>query len=407
MPGIDPRSFIVISTFLSALCGFVCFILRNSIPRDIKGLNFWGTACMVMVLSSLLFASRASVDILFSSFGANVAVVTGIVLMYCSIRQFCRRRISPSLYVGIPVTAAILLIWPTFIFDSYRLRIIIVSAVNVAMFIACARVISFSDLKRFPEYFTMTVFSATGLVSAARCLAAILSSATTQPLTDSSSIQYLYLATFAFSVVALSLGFILMVGKRLQIKLEEAALQDGLTGIATRSAFEELAEKELAKSWRTKRESSVLMIDLDNFKSINDEYGHRGGDRVLKDFARRTADVLRSHDLFGRYGGEEFVVLLPNTSELVALKIATRICRAAQEKHDSEIPTFTVSIGLATGMPTSSDIGSFLHQADEALYRAKAAGKNRVESITTRESSFETLEPVSSSESHFWQKKPA
>jgi diguanylate cyclase (GGDEF)-like protein len=392
MPGLDPRSFIVISTCLSALCGFLCFVLRNSIPREIRGLTCWGNACIAMVVSSLLFASRQSIDILFSSFGANVAIVIGIVLMYCSVRQFCNRRGLISLYVGIPLAVAILLIWPTFFVDSYRLRVIIISAVNTGLFIACAQVLGFSNQKRLPEYFTLTVFAATGLVSAARCLFAILSSTTTDPLTDSTPIQYLYLATFAFSLVALSLGFILMVGKRLQIKLEEAAFRDGLTGIATRSAFEELAEKEIAKSWRSRRESSVLMIDLDNFKSINDKHGHRGGDRVLKDFVRRTNEVLRGHDLFGRYGGEEFVVLLPNTSEVIAMKIARRILDAAQEKSGNEIPPFTVSIGLAIGTPKINGMSDFLNQADEALYRAKAAGKNRVDVFSTTKSLIASLE---------------
>ena len=379
MQSLDPRSFILISTCLAALCGFLCLVLRYSVPRDIKGLNSWGISCATLVLASLLFASRGRLTILYSSFIANIAVVTGITLMYCTIRRFCERRPHIALCVLVPSIVATLLIWPTFIADDYRARIIIVSTVNAAVFLAAAQMLWHHRERRFAEIFTLTVFAGTGMVSIARCIFAILSVTVANPLADWSSVQYVYLATFAFSSVALSLGFILMVLKRHQLRLEDAAMRDGLTGVATRSAFETMAQRELAKSYRAQHVSSLLMIDLDNFKSINDQYGHRGGDMVLKEFVRRTTLVLRNHDLFGRYGGEEFVVLLPDTSNEVALQIATRLCETVRQTSSADIPIFTVSIGVATRMPDSEDIGDFLNQADKALYRAKAAGKNRVE----------------------------
>lgn len=379
MQGLDPRSFIIISTCLAALCGFICFVLRYSVPRDIKGLNGWGSACVTMVLASLLFAARGQLDVLYSSFIANIAVVAGITLMYCSIRRFCERSPRIMLCVSVPLAVGALLVWPTFFEDNYRLRIIVVSTFNAAVFFATARVLWRRRDRRFAEYFTMVVFAVTGLVSVVRCIAAVFSLTVANPLADWSSVQYVYLATFAFSLVALSLGFILMVVRRHQLRLEDAALRDGLTGVATRSAFESMAVRELAKSHRARQASSLLMIDLDNFKSINDENGHRGGDLVLKEFVRRTALELRSHDLFGRYGGEEFVVLLPATSEDVAVQIATRLCEVVRETISADIPSFTVSIGVATKMSDGEDLGDFLNQADKALYRAKAAGKNRVE----------------------------
>lgn len=335
-----------------------------------------------MVLSSLLFASRGQLAIVYSSFVANIAVVSGITLMYCSIRRFCERSPQVLLCIAIPLTVAGLLVFPTFIEDSYRLRIGVVSTVNAAVFLAAARLLWRCSKKHFAEYYTCTVFAATGMVSIARCIAATLSLTVVNPLADWSSMQYVYLATFAFSLVALSIGFILMVVKRHQLRLEEAAMRDGLNGVATRSAFESMALREPAKSRRAQRASSLLMIDLDNFKAINDQHGHRGGDMVLKEFVRRTTLVLRQHDLFGRYGGEEFVVLLPGASEEVALHIATRLCHVVRETVSPDMPPFSVSIGVATRMPDGEDMGDFLNQADKALYRAKAAGKNRVECTT-------------------------
>lgn len=307
-------------------------------------------------------------------------VVTGIVLLYASIRQFCDVRPYRSMYLRLPILVAGLLIWPTFVTDDYRTRIVIVSSINAGLFSAAALTIWRDKHRFFAEYFTAGVFFITGLVSVARCLAAVVSPATAHPLTDASSIQHIYLATFAFSLVALSVGFLLMVTKRLQVRLENAALHDGLTGIATRSAFEQWAGTQLGKSLRAGQRSSLLMIDLDNFKSINDLHGHHGGDMVLKEFVRRTSTVLRSHDLFGRYGGEEFVVLLPDTDHHTALQVAARICHTAQEPGTHGPPTFTASIGVTTGMPAQADLHKFFDEADKALYRAKASGKNRVAS---------------------------
>lgn len=385
MPGFDPRLFFFISICIAALCGFLCFAIRYDIPREIKGLNWWGNACIAIILAILFFVFSEPSNLLFSTFCVNISIVIAVVLMYCSIRQFYGCQSISGLYVGIPVVVATLMIWPTFIVDSYRLRIIIVSAANMALFLGCAHLIWSGNTKKFAEYFTLSLFCISGLAAAGRGLIAICAPAMTQPQDGSLSIEQLYLASFSLSLLALSLGFIWMVGKRLQIRLEEAALKDGLTGIATRSAFGEMAEKELAKGFRAQLESSVLMIDLDDFKAINDAFGHRGGDRALKDFVSRTNEVLRHHDLFGRYGGEEFVIFLPDTPKCVALQIAHRVLHAARERVDNNIPAFTVSIGLATGRWNADELGDFLHQADLALYRAKTAGKNRVESVETGE----------------------
>lgn len=380
MLGFDPRSFIIISTCLGLLCAFLCFVLRSSFPRNIQGLYGWGTACLVLVASSVLFAARESIDVLYSSYVANILVATGIALMHRSLRQFAGQPQRHRYEVAAIVAVAVLLVWPTFILDDYRLRIVVVSTVNAGLFVASAFVISRMPAKGFVEHFTQSVFLITAVVSIARCGFALLSPRTLQPLTDTTSIQYVYLATFSFSILALSLGFIMMVNRRLQLQLQAAALHDGLTGIFTRTAFFDSANMELARCHRSGDTVSLLMIDIDDFKSINDCFGHLNGDRVLVEFVNRTRQVLRSHDLFGRYGGEEFVALLPATDQKQAHDVAGRICAICQKASDTGGPAFTVSIGIATIQPNGEDVSTILAQADAALYRAKANGKNRYES---------------------------
>jgi diguanylate cyclase (GGDEF)-like protein len=380
MLGIDPRSFIVISTFLGLLCAFLCFVLRSSFPRTIQGIRGWGTACLVLVVSSVLFATRGQVDIFLSSYVANILVVTGIAMMHRSLRKFTGQANRYRQEAVTVLSVAILLVWPTFMHDDYRLRIVIVSAANAGLFGASAFVISRMSAKSFVEYFTLSVFLITAVVSVTRCGVAILSPGTAQPLTDTSSVQYVYLATFSFSILALSLGFIMMINRKLQLQLEAAALHDGLTGIFTRTAFFDSANMELARSQRSGNTVALLMIDIDDFKLINDRFGHLHGDRALVDFVKKTRQVLRSHDLFGRYGGEEFVALLPATDQKQAHDVARRICEICQQASQDDATAFTVSIGVATIQPNGEDVSTVLAQADAALYRAKLNGKNRYES---------------------------
>ncbi|MBB3981870.1 diguanylate cyclase (GGDEF)-like protein [Sphingobium fontiphilum] len=163
--------------------------------------------------------------------------------------------------------------------------------------------------------------------------------------------------------------------------LMHAANHDGLTGIANRNAFMHSAQT-ICRSGDPA--GALLMLDLDFFKSINDRYGHAGGDAVLIGFAQRVRECLRGCDLFGRVGGEEFAVLIPNCSRPGAILVAERIRQALNDHpiilSDSRKIHITASIGVAMAeADMSADIGQLMAQADDALYRAKSAGRNRIE----------------------------
>ena len=335
-------------------------------------------ACLAMVMSAILFSLRGSISVLYSSFLANILVVGGIMLMYASLRRFEGHQQHYPRLAAMLTTMALLLIWPTLIRDDYRLRIIVVSAVNTILFAACAMVIQRMKQRSLEELFTKIVFLFAASVSLLRCITAILQHDTLRPEADTSALQRLYMATFSFSVLALSLGFMLMVNRKLRLKLERVALHDSLTGTYTRGAFFDLLDKEMARSHRSSEPVSLLMLDLDNFKAINDRYGHLGGDQVLVDFAQKVNRILRPQDVFGRYGGEEFAVLLPNTSQEEACRVAERICLLSEQADSQDIPRYTVSIGMTTVRQQCPDINVFVRRADHALYDAKKLGKNRV-----------------------------
>ena len=172
---------------------------------------------------------------------------------------------------------------------------------------------------------------------------------------------------------------------RLFGEVQRLAITDGLTGMHTRRHFFELAERELNRARRFQHPVSAIMLDLDHFKQVNDTYGHAVGDQVLRVVAERCGESIRDIDILGRYGGEEFAVILPGTDLPGAQTMAERLRRSVA---DAPIPTdkgdltVTISLGVASSAQGQDDdekgVAALLNRADAAMYAAKQAGRNRV-----------------------------
>jgi diguanylate cyclase (GGDEF)-like protein len=166
-----------------------------------------------------------------------------------------------------------------------------------------------------------------------------------------------------------------------QGRLEEMAVTDELTGLSNRRSFLRQAGRDVANAVRSRLPVSLLMIDIDNFKQINDKWGHSVGDRVLKQTGELLARTLRGGDLAGRLGGEEFAVILPHAGPDDAREAADRLRRLVQSSTltaGKDSVSVTVSVGAATDSEHHGDLERLMQQADKALYRAKKAGRNRV-----------------------------
>ena len=163
-------------------------------------------------------------------------------------------------------------------------------------------------------------------------------------------------------------------------KLIELASMDDLTNIMNRRVFDIEFRREFINAKRYKRDLSLVSIDLDNFKEVNDKYGHFFGDLVLKRFTTEVSLLLRAGDIFSRWGGDEFSVLLPQTDTNSAVKVAEKIravTRNISVKTDSDEINFTVSMGVAGYLPEDEDASEILERADKALYEAKESGRDR------------------------------
>ncbi len=170
---------------------------------------------------------------------------------------------------------------------------------------------------------------------------------------------------------------------RMTKELKTIAVTDSLTGVVNRRYFQERLLEEVERSRRYNEPFTLFMIDIDDFKVLNDRYGHLAGDEVLRKVAHVIRDVVRSIDVVARFGGEEFTVILPNTRKKASIVTAERIRTGVELARfmNGRIPpeeSLTVSIGIAEFPTDASVIEDIIDKADKALYMAKAKGKNRI-----------------------------
>ncbi len=199
----------------------------------------------------------------------------------------------------------------------------------------------------------------------------------------------LILTTILLGVFALSFWVVHKGGKQLKellTRLHQMALTDSLTGAFNRAAVLQRAKEELLHMGRRELKKSsvislgVIMVDLDHFKAVNDTHGHQAGDEVLREMSRRMLATLREYDIFGRYGGEEFLVLIPDCDYERALISAERIRRCLSDvpfKIGENALHITASLGVTCCLDPTEGFDTTLLRADEALYKAKDSGRNR------------------------------
>jgi diguanylate cyclase (GGDEF)-like protein len=191
-------------------------------------------------------------------------------------------------------------------------------------------------------------------------------------------------------IVKADLPIMSIFAKQIGISLERArlfqevqslALTDPLTGLHNRRSFFQLGKVEFSRAQRMNRPLSCMMLDLDHFKQVNDNYGHQGGDQILLEFANRCKDSVREMDLVGRYGGEEIIIILPETDLITALQIAERTCASIagtpMKIRQQEI-NVTASIGVAAKDENTDQLETLIARADQAMYIAKHKGRNLV-----------------------------
>lgn len=316
---------------------------------------------------------------------ANICVASGIVLMERGVRQFTGRP-APWWAYALVVAGVAGLSWLGRDPAYGALRVATVSGLvailcaltawNIYVYARRDLGLAFGHLLAVPLLLGAMVF-------ATRSARAVVSPHTVvAELAGNNSLNIGSAVVFLVTALVFHLALVALVGMRLMAELRRLSRLDGLTEVFNRRAIEEQLHDEARRAVRSQRPFSVLMIDADYFKGINDRFGHAAGDDALRHLTRIMKAQMRDVDRIGRFGGEEFVAMLPGTAATEALNAAERLRDAVLRRPwawQGEVLPLTVSIGVAAWRGPQDEVPALLKRADAALYRAKALGRDRFE----------------------------
>lgn len=378
----DPRTYLLVTNLLGVLCALVLWVQARSFPEEIKGLGDWAKAVGLIAFASGLSALRGILPSLLTVVVASALFLFGQMWIIVGLLRYCGRTVVWRPALDIIGALLIVIVWLTYGSQHYQGRLFLMALAHIAFSAVGVYLAWQAQPRGFGSRFLSSFFML-GLLVAVYRIATLPSVADRiDDLFDQGLVQQLYLGFFSLGVLGLSIGFILLANERLRVDLEFMATRDPMTGALNRRAFFGRAEVEWSRSQRTRQPLAAVTSDIDFFKKVNYTHGHHVGDQVIKDFCRRTGQMLRIPDVLARFGGEEFVILLPDTGLAEAKQVAERIRKEIGKQRVRGLPAYTVSLGVAVaqaGSGNPENIEALLALADEKLYQAKERGRNRVE----------------------------
>ena len=376
MPNVDPRTVILLAGVMSSFMALVMFSLNRSYPATIKGLREWGVALLLVAVGSVLAFGFGSLPDALAITLPRILFPTGLFLTYVGAQLFFGETPRYLPWIALIVVTVAVQMWFTFVAPDYSARLRVSGALSVCLFVAFISLVWRQGLTSFVRLLTMGVLASMCAIVATRMVTTLIWPAGAN-IYDATPQHLVYLSALSVFILLLSVCMTLLAAERLHTEVAYLASHDSLTNALTRRHMNGVCAMELERSQRHGHSMALLIMDLDHFKAVNDTYGHLRGDRALVDFVRKVNVLLRRPDQLGRFGGEEFVVLLPETSLPEALAVAERI-RSACDTVDAQ-PHCTVSIGVATNSRGNDTVDRLIARADAAMYRAKTKGRNRVE----------------------------
>lgn len=353
--------------------------LAALLRRGLPGVRQWLLANIAVAVYLPLLGLRGHVPDGISIVLANALLALSAAWYYAGCAHFLGQPPRWRWLLGGVVLQVLAVSYWCYVDNSIPLRVMAISTYNavVCTATACLMVRHYQGHRRSVHYRLLT-----GL-SCLLALAQIVRSAyffmlNPQPVSImlTSGWNILLLCLGAAIMPALSMAAVLMLHESLQTAAEDAANRDFMTGALSRKHLFTIGQQQILHAAASRRPLTLLLIDLDHFKSINDTFGHAAGDEVLRSFAAMVREHLRSHDALGRLGGEEFAVLLPDASLEAAGLVAERLRLSAQQRLVGDC-RYSISIGVA-GWQGGESFDQLCRRADQALYAAKNNGRNRV-----------------------------
>lgn len=367
---------VAISFTVALITGAVAY--RN----EFSGLSEWSWALALHGVAYSLFLLRDQVSNWLSIVLANVSLASVLALFTLGVCGFQRRRLSPWI-VWSPV-GALAVLFVLFI-DDTGARIVVLGVVTVVQSVMVLALL-LKGRHTTPgrgQYFLMGAITIIAAMLALRAMMVGSGVVQVATLQSTNSLQSMTFLVSMICIITMGQGLVLMSAERAVHRNLHLAIRDELTGLSSRRFVLDSLEQQLALGRRMGHPLSVLVVDADHFKRVNDTHGHLVGDRMLRHLAAKIQARLRSYDVAGRYGGEEFLIVLPHTGVAAAIKVAESLRQTISETPlvlgPEQSLGITVSIGVAECTDGSAQAEQLIHWADAALYRAKAGGRNRVE----------------------------
>lgn len=353
------------------------------------GLARWAAALLINAIGHLLIMLRGQVPDVVSVVAGNMLLSCVFVGMIAAIYQFQGRPVRWLYLLAAPLAVTVFV--SAFI-GNFPARVTFVGLV-IGLQSVWALVATLERRHATVgrgQWLLVAGLALEALVLGTRSMLALFTPEAGISILQSSVLQTAtFMSTFSVVLVS-SVGFVFMSRDRTDENNRVMAALDPLTGVANRRSLIAALDRDVSRAIRMHEPIALMMVDIDHFKNVNDQYGHPAGDQVLCDVVNVLRQRVRSQDLVGRYGGEEFMVVLPDTGLPGAEQLARELCRAVQDLRCA-VPgagaagvAVTVSIGVFGGRLEPEDSWDMLiAAADRALYQAKNNGRNRVEAATS------------------------
>jgi diguanylate cyclase (GGDEF)-like protein len=380
---LDVRTAMVSSALLTLLVDGLLLLVYRSLPEEYRASLKWWLAGSVMM--PLGFLGLVHSDALAQGPGLVASLFVLAAALGCSAVALRRFYGAPQRRAGLAAAAVLVGLvayYFTFLQPSNHWRTVVLALLYAVLMATSARAIFRRDGPTGPiPGVTGAVFALGAALMLIRGLTEAFATRQESTLFVADTAPLLALGLLGVLPLLSTVGFLLMCTERSQAELERAAHLDYLTGICNRRAIEDLARRAIAAARRHGMPMAIMIVDVDHFKRINDQFGHECGDLALVESVRRLRESLRAEDLVGRLGGEEFVAVMPNTDGVAALAAAERV-RASFADSPMQIGGHEIAVTITAGVAvlTAEDqlFSHLLRRADRAMYAGKNAGRNQV-----------------------------
>ena len=363
----------------------IVFFLLYLVNKADRGIGWWvlGSALSATGLGLVLLQDIRSFEQI-SITSADTLLVLGQIFLYIGVMRFLDRKENRWLVFSVFALFILSFFYYSYVINDVSARTVIVSAATAAVSLLTADRLFINKSRPIAASanFTAAVLLISGAYFMIRAVLTLISS----PVNDFFAPALTQTAVLLVSLIEgilLPFGFIIMINQRLVGRLNKLAVTDELTGIYNRRVFMEMADGEMSRFLRYRTVFSLIKIDLDRFKLINDRYGRMLGDRVLKELAGELSRRVRKVDIVGRLSGEKFGVVLPETGESGARQAALRLHSALKQldiRSDSgEQVKFKISMGVSAVADGDASLDMLIARADDALNLAQQHGRDRVE----------------------------